>query len=93
MGITDTQYKTIYNAVEDAMQASGLLEKPLNTKQKKNELYKAITHLYTQFHSIFTDLTDADKERYIQAVAQRCNYNKKRRIEYKHAEPLPSKHS
>jgi hypothetical protein len=93
MGITDTQYKTIYDAVEDAMQASGLLEKPLNTKQKRNELYNATTHLYTQFHSIFTDLTDADKERYIQAVAQRCNHNKKRRIEHKHAEPSPSKHS
>jgi len=47
MGITNTQYKTIYDAVKDAMQASGLLEKPLNTKQKRNKLYKATTHLYT----------------------------------------------
>ena len=65
MGITDTQYKPIYDAVEDAMQASGLLEQPLNTKQKRNELYNATTHLYTQFHAFFTDLTDTDKERYI----------------------------
>ena len=47
------------------MQASGLLEKPLNTKQKRNKLYNATTHLYTQFYSIFMDLMDADKERYI----------------------------
>ena len=70
-----------------------LLGQPLNTKQKRNKLYNTITHLYMQFYSIFTDLTDADKERYIQAVAQRCNHNKKRRIEHKHAEPSPSKHS
>ena len=49
MGITDTQYKMIYDAVEDAMQASGLLGQPLNTMQKRNELYNATTHLYTQF--------------------------------------------
>ena len=77
MGITNTQYITIYNAVEDAMQAFSLLEQPLNTKQKRNKLYNATTQLYTQFHAIFTDLTDVDKEQYIQAVAQRCNHNKK----------------
>ena len=65
MGITDTQYKMIYDAVEDAIQASGLLGQPLNTVRKRNELYNATTHLYTQFHAIFTDLTDADKEQYI----------------------------
>src|SRR6266568_6925577 len=83
----------IYDAVKDVIQVSGLLEQPLNTKQKRNELYNATTHLYTQFYSIFTDLTDADKERYIQVVAQHYNHNKKQQIEYKHAKPLLLKHS
>ena len=58
----------IYNAVEDIMQVFSLLGQPLNTKWKRNELYNATTHLYTQFHAIFTDLTDVDKEWYIQVV-------------------------
>jgi hypothetical protein len=65
MGITNAQYITIYNVVEDAMQVFSLLGQPLNTKQKRNELYNTTTHLYTQFHSIFTDLMDVDKEQYI----------------------------
>ena len=71
----------------------GLLEQPLNTKQKRNEFYNATTHLYTQFHFIFIDFTDVDKERYIQAIAQHCNHNKKQQIKYKYAKPLLSKHS
>ena len=65
MGITNTQYIIIYNAVKDTMQAFNLLKQPLNTKQKRNKLYNATTHLYTQFYAIFTDLIDADKEWYI----------------------------
>ena len=65
MGITNTQYITIYDAVKDAIQVFNLLGQPLNTKRKRNEFYNTITQLYTQFHAIFTDLMDADKERYI----------------------------
>jgi len=62
MGIINTQYKVIYNAVEDIMQASSLLKQLLNTKQKKNKLYNATSHLYMQFYFIFTDLTNINKE-------------------------------
>ena len=46
MGITNTQYKIIYNAVKSAIQIFSLLGQPLNTRQRRNKLYNAIIYLY-----------------------------------------------
>jgi hypothetical protein len=73
-------YDAIYSAMEQEMVEHGLLGGRLNTIPSKTRMHNLSSMIYTRFPSVFDPVPQAWKDRCLLAMAQKCNYNQKRRV-------------
>jgi hypothetical protein len=78
--IDDRLYSTIYAAVESEMKSRNVLGFKLNTIRAKQELHHVFAKVRQNFPSVFENIPGPWCEKCFFALAQKCNYNKRRRI-------------
>ena len=81
--IEQSIYDAIYSAVECEMTERGLLRKRLNTIPSKRRMQEVSAVIYTKFPVVFDEIPQAWKDKCLLVIAQKCNYNEKRRVPYR----------
>ena len=80
--ISDKFYSQLCSDLEAEMRSHRLLGKRMNTSTSKHQLSPVFQTLYTRYQSVFDAIPSSAntwKDKCMTALAQRCNYNKKRR--------------
>lgn len=85
LDIDERMYKLLLTKLQAQMTALGLLGERLNTARAKALLRRGFTVIYLEFDSVFRNVPERWKDRCLTFLAQRCNYNKRRRTKDKRA--------
>lgn len=79
LGITDEQYQSIHNRMQEELRSRGLSGRKLNTTKVKDDLPPILAKIQIEFSPIFDEAPHPWRERCIFWFAQRNNYNSRRR--------------
>ncbi|KAI9877216.1 MAG: hypothetical protein M1830_004497 [Pleopsidium flavum] len=83
LGIDKHKYTLLLTRLQTQMNSLGLLGERLNTTRAKALLRQGFTAIYREFDHIFHNVPDGQRKRCLTFMAQRCNYNKRRRLKSK----------
>jgi hypothetical protein len=78
--IDDRLYTAIYTTIESQMKSRDILGSKLNTIRAKQQLLHVFAEVRLTFPAVFENIPEAWCEKCFTALAQKCNYNKRRRI-------------
>ena len=77
--INNDLYTMIYTAMETEMSSHNILGNKLNQITVKNKLHIIFANIQCRFPTTFENIPDAWREKCLTAIAQKCNYNMRRR--------------
>jgi hypothetical protein len=77
--INDDLYTTIYTTMEAEMSLHNLLGNKLNQTNVKKKLHIISANIQQRFPTTFENIPDAWREKCLFAIAQKCNFNARRR--------------
>jgi len=78
--IDDVLYTTIYTTMELELESRNILGSKLNNIGTKRALQLMFTKIQQSFPAVFENIPATWREKCLVALAQKCNYNKRRRL-------------
>ena len=78
--IDDTQYIQVYREIEERMLDRGILGLRLNTQRNKDRLEPVVSSVVARFRDTFQGIPEGWTARCLQAIAQKCTNNRRRRV-------------
>lgn len=78
--IDDTQYVQVYREIEERMLDGGILGLRLNTQRNKDRLEPILLLVVARFQDTFQGIPEGWIARCLQAIAQKCTNNRRRRV-------------
>ena len=79
LSINQENYAKLRARMQRDMSVINLLEKRINTIKTKSLLRNAFFRIYAEFNHVFKKIFSEKKTKYLTMLAQRCNYNYKRK--------------
>ena len=87
LGINNELYTTIYTAIETEMRSQNILGHKLNQNLVKKQLKPIFANIIPRFSTTFDAIPLLWREKYLMAIAQKCNYNMRRSIRRRTTKP------
>ncbi len=84
------QYSAICSFLEKEMLKLDLLGQRLNTATQRKRLQEALNALQAKFEHVFSEVPQPWKDKSLLILAQKCNYNQKRRKKCRSRQPSES---
>ncbi len=78
--IDESVYLLISSHLQREMNKLNILDVRLNTRKVKSLLNQVFADVYKQFTDVFDNISKSWRDKCLVFIAQRCNYNKRRRV-------------